>query len=77
MKILMKSIYLFMFGVYIERCKRKFDRKIDRCIASGKSISSKSLTLSSDRCYYLYTKFKEAERNLNYEIRRRTALKNI
>lgn len=77
MKILMKSIYLFVFGVYIEQCKKKFDKKIDRCIARGKNISSKSLTLNSDRCYYLYTKFKEAEKNLNYEIRRKAALKNI
>lgn len=77
MKILIKSIHLFLFGVYIEACKRSFDRKIDRCIARGKSITSNSLTSQSDRCYYLYSKFKEAERNLNFEIIQKNAIKHI
>ncbi len=77
MKILIKSINLFLFGIYIEAYKRNFDRKIDRRISRGKDISSKSLTAQSDRCYYLYAKFREAEKNLNFDIIQKATLRHI
>ncbi len=77
MKILMKSINLFLFGIYIETCKRSFDKTVDRRIARGRSLSSKALSAKSNRCCRLYNKFKELERDLNFEIIQKAALKHI
>lgn len=76
MKILFKSIYLFIFGVYVEAYKRSFDRIIDKRIKKGRSISDSRLTKMSDRSYWLYMKFKDYEKDLKYEILIRNIAKN-
>lgn len=69
MKILIKSVILFFFGVYVEMCKRKFDRQMDKCITKGRDISSPRLSKSSDRCYGLYQKFRHCENELAIDIK--------
>lgn len=68
MKILFKSIKLFMYGLYVESYKHKFDRVIDRRIKNGGDISSPRLTKMSNKSYSLYMKFKEYENILIHEM---------
>ncbi|MCD8181133.1 MAG: hypothetical protein LUF26_06630 [Firmicutes bacterium] len=68
MKILMKSIRLFLIGVWAEYYKRGFDNAVDRCIKKGGDISAAPLTRKSNRSYNLYMKFREYEKDLNREI---------
>ncbi|MGN0106247.1 MAG: hypothetical protein ACI4A5_00945 [Hominilimicola sp.] len=70
MKLLFKSIYLFLLGVYAECYKKRFDYIMDKTIKKGGNIASPSLTHMSNRCYALYTRFKEREKELCYEMRR-------
>lgn len=71
MKLLFKSIYLFLLGVYAECYKKRFDRIIDKTIKKGGNIAAASLTRMSDRCYSLYTRFKDYEKELRYDVERR------
>ena len=71
MKLLFKSIYLFLLGVYAECYKKRFDYVMDKTIKNGGNIASASLTRMSNRCYALYTRFKECEKELRCDIERR------
>ena len=71
MKLLFKSIYLFLLGVYAECYKKRFDYVMDKAIKNGGNIASASLTRMSNRCYALYTRFKECEKELRCDMERR------
>ena len=73
MKLLIKSVYLFIFGAYVEFSKKRFDALMDKCIKSGGDISSPSLTKRSNRCYSLYERFLARERDLRFEMSRQRA----
>ncbi|MCH5211164.1 MAG: hypothetical protein J1F01_09420 [Oscillospiraceae bacterium] len=68
MKLLIKSVYLFLFGLYVELCKKRFDAIMDRTIRNGGDISAAALTKRSNRCYELYSHFLDYEKSLRYEI---------
>ncbi len=68
MKILMKSIRLFLIGVWAEYYKKGFDIAMDECIKKGGDISAVPLTRKSNRSYNLYIKFREYEKDLKEEI---------
>ncbi len=70
MKLLFKSIYLFLLGVYAECYKKRFDCIMDKTIKKGGNIAAASLTRLSHRCYSLYIRFKECEKELHYEMNR-------
>ncbi len=76
MKILMKSIHLFLFGVYVEAYKKHFDSVMDSYIKKGLDISSKRLTKMSDKSYQLYVDFKEYEKSLKHDILLKNIIKN-
>ena len=71
MKILIKSVYLFLFGVYVELCKKRFDAIMDRTIQNGGDISATALTKRSNRCYELYSRFLDYENSLRYDMARK------
>lgn len=71
MKLLFKSIYLFLLGVYAECYKKRFDYVMDKTIKKGGNIAATSLTRMSNRCYALYMHFKEYEKELHYDMERR------
>lgn len=68
MKILFNSIHLFLFSLYVDFYKYRFDYAVKKRLKCGKDISSKKLTQMSDKCYYLFYSFIEKEKRLRYEI---------
>ncbi|MBQ8301277.1 MAG: hypothetical protein IJX57_04870 [Clostridia bacterium] len=76
MKILIKSIYLFLFGLYVEAYKKHFDSVMDRYIEKGHDISCIRLTKMSNKSYQLYVDFKEYEKSLKYDILLKNIIKN-
>ncbi|MCI8979306.1 MAG: hypothetical protein HFE52_01420 [Clostridia bacterium] len=68
MRILIKSLSLFVLGIYIDICKKRFDSQMDKCIKNGGDISSPSLSKRSNHCYDLYVEFREREKMLRREI---------
>ena len=47
MKILFNSIHLFLFSLYVDFYKYRFDRAIKKRLKNGKDISTKKLTQMS------------------------------
>ncbi len=70
MKLLVKSTYLFIFGIYADLSKRRFDLLMDRAIRSGGDISSPSLTRLSNRCCALYERFLDYEKSIKADMTR-------
>lgn len=68
MRILIKSMYLFLFGVYADICKYRLNSLLDRQIKHGRDISSPALVKYSNRCYNLYVEFQNLEYRLCSEI---------
>ena len=75
MKILIKSLNIFLLGAWADIYKRRFDNAIDRCIRRGGNIAGKRLTRMSNKSYDLYMRFRECEKDLSYmmEISRAAA----
>ena len=71
MNLLIKSVHLFLFGAYVELCKKRFDAIVDKTIHTGGDISAPSLTRRANRCYELYSRFLEREKTLRIEMTRR------
>lgn len=68
MKLIFKSVYLFLLGVYVEFYKRRFDYIMDKTLNKGGDISRASLTRRSNRCYALYIRFKDYEKELRHAM---------
>ena len=64
MKILFNSIHLFLFSLYVDFYKYRFDC----AVKNGKDISTKKLTQMSDKCYYLFNSFIEKEKRLRLKM---------
>lgn len=76
MKILIKATWLFLFGIYVEYYKRRFDTAMDKCIKNGGDISCRTLTKKSNKSYSLYMKFREYENDLKREINIKKLIKD-
>ena len=68
MKILFNSIHLFLFSLYVDFYKYRFDRAVKKRLKNGKDISTKKLTQMSDKCYYLFNSFIEKEKRLRLKM---------
>ena len=68
MKILFNSIHLFLFSLYVDFYKYRFDRAVKKRLKNGKDISTKKLTQMSDKCYYLFSSFIEKEKRLRLKM---------
>ncbi len=76
MRILAKAVKIYILGICTEGCKKHFDSKVDKYIRRGKSLADTRLTKMSNRCSRLYSLFREKERELNYLIDIKNAVKN-
>lgn len=65
MKLIMKSIGLFFFGIWVDLNKAVFDSALQRRIKNELPLSDPSLIRKSKRCYDLYVKFQTAETDLS------------
>ncbi|MEE1225350.1 MAG: hypothetical protein UH081_08835 [Clostridia bacterium] len=68
MNILIRSLRLYILGIYITLCKKYFDNKMDKYIEHNRSLSDRRLTALSNKCSSLYKKFTEEESSLLFEI---------
>lgn len=68
MIVLIKSINIFLLGIYAEAYKHLFDRTVDRQIRKGRSFAGKRITKMSNKSYRLYTLFREYEKDLIHLI---------
>ena len=68
MKILFNSIHLFLFSLYVDFYKYRFDCAVKKRLKNGKNISTKKLTQMSDKCYYLFNSFIEKEKRLRLKM---------
>ena len=68
MKILFNSIHLFLFSLYVDFYKYRFDCAVKKRLKNGKDISTKKLTQMSDKCYYLFNSFIEKEKRLRLKM---------
>lgn len=74
MKILIKSLNIFLLGAWADIYKKRFDNAIDRCIRRGGNIAGKRLTRMSNKSYDLYIRFRECEKDLLYMLELRRAV---
>lgn len=72
MKILMKSLYLYILGAYAEYSLHRLNLLIERSLAKTGTICAPNLVYRSDKCYKLFKKFGECERVLlkDFDMRR-------
>ncbi len=68
MRILMKSIYLFILGIYIDSRRKSFDNLLTRYFEKNGGISSSKLVHLSNHCYKLYSLFYNHENELRREM---------
>lgn len=68
MRILMKSIYLFILGIYIDNRRKSFDNLLMRYDEKYGSLSSPKLVHISNHCYKLYLLFYKCENELRRDI---------
>ena len=66
--ITINSIHLFLFSLYVDFYKYRFDRAVKKRLKNGKDISTKKLTQMSDKCYYLFNSFIEKEKRLRLKM---------
>lgn len=78
MRILVKSLYLFIIGIYIDSRQKSFDSLLRRNAEKYGVISSPELVHFSNRCYKLYSFFYKREVELRRELNIKSLLeKNI
>lgn len=61
MKLILKSIRLFILGVYTEYYRHKLDRLITKHSKLKNELSNRRLVHISNKTYSLYLRFKEHE----------------
>ncbi len=69
MKLIMKSIYLFLFGTYIEYHKCRLERLAGKLLKHENTITCRRLVRLSNKIYSLYSKFDECEKSLLCDMR--------
>lgn len=68
MHIFIRSLRLYILGICVSYYKKIFDKTVDRYIENNRPLSSRKLTVLSNKCTKLYEKFSYEESSLMSEM---------